>query len=109
VRSGSVGIAGSTGNLLGTRLDAMSDLITRSLAQVRLEAGTTRREHVTLAPILEEIELAAALQVEARRILLAIDPAPPGAAIDGNAQLLSSILTNPVQNACKLELRSAAP
>jgi len=101
VRSGSVGIGGSTGNLLGTSLDAMSDLITRSLAQVRLEAGTTRVERIEMARVLEEIEIAASLQAKARRIQLAIDPAPPGTVVDGDAQILSSILTNLVQNACK--------
>jgi len=101
VRSGSVGIGGSTGSLLGTSLVAMSDLITRSLAQVRLEAGRTQIERVELAPLIEEIEIAAVVQAKARRILLTFAPAPPGAAIDGDAQILRSILTNLLQNACK--------
>jgi signal transduction histidine kinase len=101
VRMGSVGIGGSTGNLLGTSLVAMSDLITRSLAQVRLEAGAARVERIELAPVIEDIEIAAIVQAKARGIQLTIESAPPGTAVDGDAQILSSILTNLVQNACK--------
>jgi signal transduction histidine kinase len=39
VRSGAVGISGSTGRLLDKSLDGMRDLVSRSLAEVRLEAG----------------------------------------------------------------------
>ncbi|MEO7730234.1 MAG: HAMP domain-containing sensor histidine kinase [Kofleriaceae bacterium] len=101
VRSGRVGIGGSTGSLLGTSLVAMSDLITRSLAQVRLEAGTTRVERVEIARVIEEVEIAATIQAKARGIGLTIEPAAPGTAVHGDAQILSSILTNLVQNACK--------
>ena len=101
VRSGSVGIGGSTGSLLGTSLVAMSDLITRSLAQVRLDAGNAHVERIELAPLIEDVEIAAVVQATARGIQLTIEAALAGTAVEGDAQILRSIITNLVQNACK--------
>ncbi len=102
VRSGTIGIGGSTGSLLGTSLVAMSELIARSLAQVRLESGSLKTERIELAPLIEEIEIAAIAQAKARAIRLTMDRGPAGAAVDGDTQVLRSILTNLMQNACKL-------
>lgn len=101
VRSGRIGIGGSTGSLLGTSLVAMSELVARSLAQVRLDSGNLQTERVELAPLIEEIEIAAIAHAKARGIRLTMEPGPAGTAVDGDAQILRSILTNLVQNACK--------
>jgi signal transduction histidine kinase len=101
VRSGSVGVGGSTGQLVATSLVRMSELVTKSLAEVRLEAGRSRIEQVHLAPLLEEIEIAATMQAKTRELQLAIEPVPTDLCIDGDPQIVSSILTNLVQNACK--------
>jgi len=101
VRSGSVGIGGSTGNLLRSSLIAMSELVTRSLAEVRLESGTLYFERIEVARLLEEIEIAATMQAKARGIQLAIEPTDAGTAVSADAQILTSIVTNLVQNACK--------
>jgi len=101
VRSGSVGIGGSTGNLLRSSLIAMSELVTRSLAEVRLESGTLYLERVDVARLLEEIEIAATMQARARGIQLTIEPIAAGTAVTADARILTSIVTNLVQNACK--------
>jgi len=101
VRSGNVGIGGSTGTLLGTSLSAMRDLITRSLAEVRLESGDARVERVDLVQLFEDIEIAAMMLAKARRIRLAIEPVERGTKVTGDAQIVASIVTNLVQNACK--------
>ncbi|HWO21008.1 MAG TPA: HAMP domain-containing sensor histidine kinase [Kofleriaceae bacterium] len=101
VRSGSVGIAGSTGNLIGKSLVGMSDLVSRSLAEVRLEAGPPRNERISIASLLEGIEIAGAMQAKSRDVQLAIELAEPDVAADGDYQILASIVTNLVQNACK--------
>lgn len=99
--SGSVGIDGSTGRLLGKSLDGMRDLVTRSLAEVRLEAGPPHHEQIIVGVLLEEIEIAAGMQAKTRDIHFAIEPAEAGLAVEGDSQILSSIVTNLVQNACK--------
>ena len=99
--SGSVGIAGSTGALLGKSLGLMRDLVNRSLAEVRLDAGPPRCDRILVASLLEEIEIAAAMQAKSRDVLLSIEPVAVGLAVDGDIQILTSIVANLVQNACK--------
>ena len=101
IRSGRVGIAGSTGTLLGKSLDAMRDLVMRSLADVRIEGGAPRDDVVVVADLLEEIEIAAAMQARARDITLVIDPVERAIVVLGDTQIMWSIVANLVQNACK--------
>jgi signal transduction histidine kinase len=101
VRSGRVGVTGSTGTLLGKSLDTMRDLVTRSLADVRIEGGVPRDDRVVVAELLEDIEIAAAMQARARDITLLIVPVEAGLAACGDAQIIWSIVANLVQNACK--------
>src|SRR6185312_2824664 len=49
---GSVGVHGSTGTLLGRSLRRMRVLIDRTLAEVRLEAGTDKPERVSIAELM---------------------------------------------------------
>lgn len=105
VRSGTVGISGSTGRLLDKSLDGMRDLVSRSLAEVRLEAGPPRQDLVVIADFLEEIEIAATSLARKRDLALSIVPSEPGITVVGDAQIISSIVTNLVQNACKFSRR----
>jgi signal transduction histidine kinase len=101
VRAGNVGIAGSTGTLLGRSLGTITDLVTRSLAEVRIDRGTPRDDRVLVADLLEETEIAAAMQARHRDIRLSIDSIPRGLTVIGDSQIIASILANLVQNACK--------
>jgi signal transduction histidine kinase len=105
VRSGSVGVDGTTANLVVTSHAAMNDLVTRTLAEVRLDAGPPRTERVALAQLFEHVEIAAAMQAKSHDVILSIHPVPVGLAIEGDAQILSSIVINLVQNACKFTHR----
>ena len=101
LRSGTVGIGGSTGAILGRNLVALRDLIDRSLAEVRLEAGLHRREHVPLRQLMEEVEMSAAIQANARGLELTVTPVEPEATIDVDRQLIAAALANLLQNAFK--------
>jgi signal transduction histidine kinase len=101
VQSGTVAPRGKTANLVAKSLAAMSDLVSRSLAEVRLEGPVPRHERVALASLVEEIEIAATFEARKRDVALSIQPAATGVAIEGDAQILTSIVTNLVQNACK--------
>jgi signal transduction histidine kinase len=101
LKSGTVGIGGSTGAVLGRNLVALRDLIDRSLAEVRLEAGLQRREKVPLAELMEEVAVAAGIEAQARGFQLTVTPVPPGLAIDVDRQLIAAALANLVQNAFK--------
>jgi signal transduction histidine kinase len=101
LKSGSVGVGGSTGTLLGRNLMGMRDLIDRSLAEVRLKAGIKRREPVRLAEFIEEVEVAATIEAKARGLQLTVTPVPPGVSIEVDRQILAAAVANLLQNAFK--------
>jgi signal transduction histidine kinase len=106
LKTGTVGVGGSTGGVLGRNLIALRDLIDRSLAEVRLEAGLHRREHVRLTDLMEEVELSAAIDAKARGLQLTVTPVDPSAAIDIDRQLIAAALANLLQNAFKFSRRN---
>jgi signal transduction histidine kinase len=101
LKTGTVGVGGSTGMVLGRNLVALRDLIDRSLAAVRLEAGLQRRERVPLAEFMEEVEVAAAIEAKVRGLQLTVTPVDAGSAIDVDRQLVGAALANLLQNAFK--------
>ena len=101
LKSGTVGVGGSTGTILGRNLIALRDLIDRSLSKVRLEAGLHRRERVALIDLMEEVELAAAIEAKVRGHQLTVTAVEPGVAIDVDRQLIAAALANLLQNAFK--------
>jgi signal transduction histidine kinase len=101
VHTGNVGPRGSTAQLVAKSLASMSDLVSRSLAEVRLGSVPPRAERVPVASLLEDIEIAAAFEARNRNVQLAIQHAESGVAVEGDSQIIASIVTNLVQNACK--------
>jgi signal transduction histidine kinase len=101
LKSGSVGVGGSTGTVLGRRLFALRDLIDRSLVAVRLEAGLQRRERVPLTELLEEVRLAAPMEATVRGLQLTVTPLKAAGAIDVDRQLITAALANLLRNAFK--------
>jgi signal transduction histidine kinase len=101
IKSGTVGPGGSTGQILGRSLANLRDLIDRSLADVRLDAGIEHHERIALASLIEEVEIGAMLQAEARGVQLDVDAVDPTLAVDGDRQILASALSNLLQNALK--------
>jgi signal transduction histidine kinase len=101
LKSGVVGVSGSTAGILERSLAGLRDLIDRSLAEVRLEAGLHRREPVLLAELMEEVELSAAIGAKSRGLWLTVAPVEPGIWILVDRQLIAAALANLVQNAFK--------
>lgn len=99
--SGSVGINGSTGAVLGRCLGALRALVDRSLTEVRLDAGLQNRERVHVAEFMEEVRVSAVIEANARGIGLVIDPVDEGADVEVDRQTLASVLANLLQNAFK--------
>jgi signal transduction histidine kinase len=101
LKGGSVGVAGSTGAVLGRNLTRMRDLIDRSLAEVRLKAGSRIRERVLLTDFMEEVEVAATIEAKARGLQLTIAPVPAGVTVEIDRQILAAAVANLLQNAFK--------
>jgi signal transduction histidine kinase len=101
LKSGSVGVGGSTGTVLSRNLTRMRDLIDRSLAEVRLKAGIKRRERVLLTEFIEEVEVAATIEAKARGLQLTVTPVPQGVSVEVDRQILAAAVANLLQNAFK--------
>ncbi|TMQ03225.1 MAG: HAMP domain-containing histidine kinase [Deltaproteobacteria bacterium] len=101
VRAGSVGIRGSTGDVLEYSLIGLRDLMDRSLTELRLTAGLARDEYIAVGRFLEDIEVAAVLGVHARKLRLTVAEVDPELAVQADRQILSTIISNLLQNAFK--------
>jgi len=101
IKSGTVAAAGSTSALLSRSLSGLRDLIDRSLADVRLDAGIDHVELIGVADFLAEIEIGATLQAQARGLVLAVTSVEPAVTIEGDRQILAAAVANLLQNAFK--------
>ena len=104
IKKGTVGFGGATGQVHERSLIALRDLIDRTLVEVRLTAGIPeRRERISLAEFLEDVQTAASLEAAHRGLELVVS-APPEwerLAIDADRQILAGAVANLLQNALK--------
>jgi len=101
LKTGNVGIAGSTGNVLHRSLMGLHDLIGRSLAEVRLTQVVQKPEPFLVSALLEELAPAARLTAAAHGVTFAILPIEEGVAIEADRQVLAAVVMNLLQNAFK--------
>jgi signal transduction histidine kinase len=101
VKTGNVGVAGSTGAVLHRSLVGACDLVARSLAGIRLTQGVQRPERLLVDQFVAELTEGAVLAANAQGVTLKIPPVEDGLTIEADRQVLSAILTNVLQNAFK--------
>jgi hypothetical protein len=101
LKTGNVGVAGSTGTVLHRSLMASRALISRSLAEVRLTQGVQNRERFLVSGFIEEIASAVTLEANARGVILTVMPVEDGVAIQADRQVLAAVVGNLLQNAFK--------
>jgi len=101
LKTGNVGVAGSTGTVLHRSLIGASTLIGRSLAEVRLNHGAENREPFLVSEFIEELARSATLEANARGIELIVAPLEDGVTIEADRQVLAAVLGNLLQNAFK--------
>jgi signal transduction histidine kinase len=106
IKKGMVGVGGSTGAIHSRSLAGIRTLVERSLADVRLQAGLpTRLERVSVAAFVEEIEVGAAMLAEGYGLHLTVASIDSDVTIDADWQLLTSAVSNLLQNAFKFTRR----
>lgn len=106
IKTGSVAVTGATGAVLDRSLMGLRDVIDRSLADVRLTAGLqARREPISIRDFFEELQVAASLEAKSRRVVFTITPVDSDVAVDADRQMLSSAVSNLLQNAFKFTRR----
>jgi signal transduction histidine kinase len=108
ILAGHVPAGGSTGIILGRSLVGLRDLIDRSLAQVRLDAGVESRERISVADLVEEIEIGAVMQARARGVRFTATNVDRAVSIEGDRQTLAAAVANLVQNALKFTRKDGA-
>jgi len=101
LKTGNVGVAGSTGKVLHRSLVGARDLIGRSLAEVRLTHGVEHMERFLVSEFVEELAPTAQMEADARNLTLAVMPIEVGPAIEADRQVLGAVISNLLQNAFK--------
>jgi signal transduction histidine kinase len=104
LKRGTVAINGSTGAVLGRSLMGLRDLVDSTLSDIRIAANQQRRERVSVTPFLNDIAITSGLHAESRGLRFAIEPGDPGWTVAADPQLLTSAVTNLLNNAFKYTL-----
>lgn len=101
LKSGRVGITGSTVAVLDRNLRGLQKLIDRSLVEVRLDSGMQNQERFLVSELVEEIELEASLEANASGVALTVTPVQAGLEVQCDRPILAAALINLLQNAFK--------
>ncbi len=110
LKTGNVGVSGSTGAVLGRTLIALRDLVARSLDEVRMSTIAPTRTRIVVSDFIEEVGAAATamLATDTRGLTLVVPPVEDGLAVEGDRQVLAAVLGNLLQNAFKFTHRHSA-
>ena len=101
VKSGNVGVTGTTGTVLQRSLLGARDLIARALAETRLTQGVQNREPFLVFDFIGELAPAGTLTANAHGVTLVVPAVGPDLAIEGDRQVLAAVVMNVLQNAVK--------
>lgn len=107
LKTGNVGVGGSTGAVLNRSLVGLRTLISRSLAEVRLTRGIQNPEPFLLGGFVAELSAAAEPDARARGLRLTIAPVEEGLAVEADRQVLAAVVSNLLQNAFKFTRRDS--
>lgn len=101
LQSGKVAIGGNTGAVLGRSLRRMRELIARTLAAVRIDAGLLNLHRVSLRRFIEDIEVESAMEAATRGLHLTVTPITGDVELEIDEPLLAAAVTNVLHNALK--------
>ena len=101
LKTGNVGVGGSTGAVLHRSLIGTRALIDRSLGEVRLTQGIQNRVPFLVAAFIDELAPSAVFQANAKGITLTVLPVAAGVAVEADRQVLAAVVWNLLQNAFK--------
>jgi len=101
LRTGNVGVGGSTGGVLQRSLSALRELINKSLAEVRLRQDVRDRTQFDIAEFVAELAPAAALEAGARGLSLHVEAGSAGLHVEADRSILAATVSNLLQNAFK--------
>jgi len=98
LKTGNIGVAGSTGALLHHSLSGIGALIGRSLAEGRM-TERIHREPFQVSGFINELAPAAAAEANTKGITLKVMPIDQGMAIEADRDVLAAVVGDLLQNA----------
>jgi signal transduction histidine kinase len=102
IKTGKAGLGGATGAILDRSLVSMTNLIDRSLAEVRMAAGMPARyQLISVADFIADVGISASLEADVHECTLVISAVDPTLAIDADREMLFAAVGNLLQNAFK--------
>lgn len=101
LKTGSVGMGGSTGAVLARSLSGLRNLTDRELAEVRLSAVVQHREVVVVRDFIEDVEVGATMDANARGLQFSVASVSQDVTVYADRQILTSVVANLLQNAFK--------
>ena len=101
LKTGHVGVTGSTARVLDRSLSGLRSLIARSLAEVRLTEGILNPTPVHLSAFIDDVAAAATLEGNTRGVGLTVMPVGAGVVIEADREVLALVFGNLLQNAFK--------
>ena len=104
LKTGNVGVAGSTGAILQRSLKGLAALIGSALEEVRLTQTVGHREPFLVSGFIDDLAPAAAMMANARGIGLTVMPVEPGLTIEADREILAAVVGNLLQNAFKFTM-----
>nr|WP_026133516.1 MULTISPECIES: HAMP domain-containing sensor histidine kinase [unclassified Janthinobacterium] len=105
IKTGKVGVSGTTGAVLDRSLVGLRNLIDRSLTEVRMSAGMSLQNRLySLADLIAELRCAATLEAQVRGCIFTVPAVDPLLAVDADRDLLFSAVGNLLQYAFKFTL-----
>jgi signal transduction histidine kinase len=101
LKSGNVGVAGSTGTVLHRTLMRLRALVARSLGEVRLSQVVQNRVRFPVSGFIDELVPAATWEADARNMSLSVMQVEDGVEIEADREVLAAVVGNLLQNAFK--------
>jgi signal transduction histidine kinase len=101
IKTGQVAPGGSTARMVDRAFMGLRNLVDRSLAEVRLDAGVEHVESISVAELVEELEISAVIQAKARELHFVIASVDRTVTIEGDRQIIAGAIANLLQNAFK--------
>jgi signal transduction histidine kinase len=101
LKTGNVGVGGSTGAVLNRSLMGLSALVGRSHDEARLRQTVERPERFLVSEFIARLEPFPPLAAMAKGITFTVMPVDDGLAVEGDRQVLSAAVGNLLQNAFK--------
>lgn len=105
LKTGSVYVGGSTGAVLGRSLSGLRELVDRALTEVRLDSGVIERERLRVWDFIEDVEVVARFEANAKGLHLAVTCEQHDAELEIDRHIIASAVTNLLQNAFKFTPR----